>query len=167
MFLRCHFWNSSNAGLNNDSPFSLFKEDHHALLLFMSLSSRQLMVWCVLKCLKLLNSSNAGLNNDSPFSLFKEDHHALLLFMSLSSRQPMVWYVLKCLKLLNSSDLLRCEPFVMAALHASLSARSFPFRTHWLCIAFDVSCCTECHVALHVMLHFVQWSQTKALLAEC
>ena len=46
VFPWCHFWNSSNTGLNNDSPFSLFKEDHHVLLLFMSLSSRQLMVWC-------------------------------------------------------------------------------------------------------------------------
>ena len=62
----------------------------------------------------------------------KEDRPSLPLSTPLSSRRSMVWCPWlcdrrECLKFLNTSDLPKCKPLVVAALPASLSARSFPF----------------------------------------
>ena len=68
----------------------------------------------------------------APSRPFKEDCLALPLSTPLSSRWLIVWCswlcaCRQCLKFLNTSDLPRCKPFVMVALPASLSARSFRF----------------------------------------
>ena len=71
----------------------------------------------------LVNSSSVCLIDSGPLVSLTE-----ALFPRLSSRQSMVWRHWLCARrVVNISDLLRHKPFVMVALPASLSVRSFPF----------------------------------------